>query len=226
MTRRLLRRPSAGAVPGRWGACLAVRTPPAALLRGSKSDVSRHRRPLAVRHLSWSGQGRIGRSRADPPSVITGRDDLAAGPGDQPGEDPDVDGGLQETHRAVREHDVGPAGVEAVDFPVVRAIDGASPEEGGPVRRGAPAPQQVSRGPGAAGQPDVRDLLAPLPQLRPARAFGDQDRVGGAVQDVRQAPGVVDREDALVMPRSSRGPPGGSIRPARTRPASTTLMPA
>ena len=24
------RRPSAGAVPGRWGACLAVRTPPAA----------------------------------------------------------------------------------------------------------------------------------------------------------------------------------------------------
>src|SRR5436190_10656974 len=28
------RRPSAGAVPGRWGACLAVRTPPAALLPG------------------------------------------------------------------------------------------------------------------------------------------------------------------------------------------------
>ena len=27
------RRPSAGAVPGRWGACLAVRTPPAALLQ-------------------------------------------------------------------------------------------------------------------------------------------------------------------------------------------------
>src|SRR5262249_54727421 len=27
------RRPSAGAVPGRWGACLAVRTPPAACLK-------------------------------------------------------------------------------------------------------------------------------------------------------------------------------------------------
>src|SRR5262245_1253550 len=26
------RRPSAGAVPGRWGACLAVRTPPAAFV--------------------------------------------------------------------------------------------------------------------------------------------------------------------------------------------------
>src|SRR5438105_15430446 len=28
----LARRPCAGAVPGRWGACLAVRTPPAAFL--------------------------------------------------------------------------------------------------------------------------------------------------------------------------------------------------
>src|SRR5262249_55793067 len=31
-TTRPARRPSAGAVPGRWGACLAVRAPPAALL--------------------------------------------------------------------------------------------------------------------------------------------------------------------------------------------------
>ena len=28
-----VRRPSAGAVPGRWGACLAVRTPPAAFVQ-------------------------------------------------------------------------------------------------------------------------------------------------------------------------------------------------
>ena len=31
------RRPSAGAVPGRWGACLAVRAPPAALFATQKS---------------------------------------------------------------------------------------------------------------------------------------------------------------------------------------------
>ena len=33
------RRPSAGAVPGRWGACLAVRTPPAALLAAEELRV-------------------------------------------------------------------------------------------------------------------------------------------------------------------------------------------
>src|SRR4029453_1522556 len=37
MTRALsARRPFAGAVPGRWGACLAVRTPPAAFVRSGR----------------------------------------------------------------------------------------------------------------------------------------------------------------------------------------------
>src|SRR5829696_9231307 len=31
------RRPSAGAVPGRWGACLAVRAPPAAFIRSRRT---------------------------------------------------------------------------------------------------------------------------------------------------------------------------------------------
>src|SRR5262249_3492966 len=131
------RKPSAGAVPGRWRACLAVRTPPAALL-----------------HIS----------------EITARDDLASVAGHQFGKDADVERGTQETHLAVREYDIGPAGVETVDFSVVGAIHGTRPVEGSPVRRGASAPQQVSRGPRAAGEPDVRDLAAPLPQLRPARA--------------------------------------------------------
>ena len=33
-----MRRPSAGAVPGRWGACLAVRTPPAAFIQLVRAD--------------------------------------------------------------------------------------------------------------------------------------------------------------------------------------------
>ena len=120
------------------------------------------------------------------PLVITVRDDLAAGPGGQAGEDSDVDSGLQEVHGAVGKHGEGPARVEAVDLAVVGAIDSAGAVKACPVRRGAPAPQQVSRGPRAAGQPSVRDLPAPPPQLRPAGAFGDQDRLGGAVRDVRE----------------------------------------
>src|SRR5262245_14536638 len=93
----------------------------------------------------------------DPPaallhvSEITARDDLAAVAGHQAGKDADVERGTQEPHRAIREHDVGPAGVETVDLAVIRAIHGTLPEEGGSVRRGAPAPQQASRGPRAAG---------------------------------------------------------------------------
>src|SRR3954467_8342905 len=34
------RRPSAGAVPGRWGACLAVRAPPAAVFTSQRAVVS------------------------------------------------------------------------------------------------------------------------------------------------------------------------------------------
>src|SRR5262249_41427606 len=116
--------------------------------------------------------------------------------------------------------------VEAIDLSVVRAINGARPEEGGPVRRSASAPQQVSRGPGAAAEPDVRDLRVSLPQLRPPRAFGHQDRVGGAILDVGQAPGAVDREAPPVMTRLVTRAAGGSIRPLRARSAWRKPMPA
>src|SRR5262249_26313595 len=56
-----------------------------------------------------------------PGSIVTGRNDLAAGPRDQAGENADVEGLLQKMHGAVDEHSVGPARVEAVNLPVVRA---------------------------------------------------------------------------------------------------------
>src|SRR5262249_9595512 len=121
-------------------------------------------------------------------------------PRDQAGEDADRKARLQEMHRAVREHDVGPRGGEAIDFPIVGAIDGARPVESGPVGLGTFAPQQASRGPRAAAKPDVRDWWASLPQLRPARALGHRYRAGGAIKNVRQAPCAVDREDSLVIP--------------------------
>src|SRR5439155_22904429 len=105
-------------------------------------------------------------------SEIIRPDDLAAGPSSQPGEYADVDGGIQEMPGAVCKHDIGAAGVEAINLPVVGAIDGAGAVKSCPIPCGAAAPQQASGGPGAAGEPDVRDRLATLPQLRPARAFG------------------------------------------------------
>src|SRR5439155_13648093 len=59
------RRPSAEAVPGRCGACLAVRTPPVSFFAAHKSQVSHHRGRTRLGTLSWSGRGRIGRLRAN-----------------------------------------------------------------------------------------------------------------------------------------------------------------
>ena len=60
-----------------------------------------------------------------PPSEIAGWDDFAAGARDQGGQDVDTHSFCQEPNGAVGEHGVGPAGVEAVDFSVIRAINGA-----------------------------------------------------------------------------------------------------
>src|SRR5207249_4601441 len=180
-------------------------------LLGGKDPTGRFFRSSQVRsqpspRLLAVGRIILVRAREDrtPPtelsSEITVWDDLAAGPGSHPGEDADVDIGSQELHVAVREQGEGPVGVEAINLPVVRAIDGALAVKVCPVPFGAAAPQQASRGPGAAGQPLVQERLASLPQLRPARAFGHHDRVRGAVRNVVQARGAVDREDPLVMP--------------------------
>src|SRR5262249_2475466 len=118
----------------------------------------------------------------------------------QPDEDLDVDRLFHEPHMPVREQNVGPAWMEAVDFPVVRAINGARTVEGGSVRRGATAPQQVSGSPGAARKRLVWAVLESVPQLlRPARAFGDQDRVDAAILDRRQRRRAVNCKDSLVI---------------------------
>src|SRR5262245_29722352 len=81
------------------------------------------------------------------------RGHLPAAPGHQGGEVADADGLLDEAHRAVAEHRVGPAGVEGVGgaaavAPVIRvgvsgdvlaagAVDGARPREDGAVAAGA-----------------------------------------------------------------------------------------
>ena len=65
------------------------------------------------------------RPTLQPPSKIAGWDDFAAGARDQGGQDVDTHAFGQELKGAVGEHGVGPAGVEAVDFAVIRAIDGA-----------------------------------------------------------------------------------------------------
>src|SRR5262245_11079603 len=83
------RRPSAGAVPGRRGACLAVRP---------------HRPPTWRLRSQVVGTGAGVSARA--PSEFPGRDDLAAVAGHQSGKDADADVGPQEAHRAVGEHDV------------------------------------------------------------------------------------------------------------------------
>src|SRR5690349_20278887 len=81
------RRPSAGAVPGRWGACLAVRTPPAALFlipvgrfckppvnagRFAKGSYPRLRLPLV---MALAVGGRAPESHG--PKIVARHQDLA-----------------------------------------------------------------------------------------------------------------------------------------------------
>ena len=181
--------------------------------------------PLAVEHLMLVRPRHGWTPPTESQSEITRRDDFAAGAGHQSGEDADVDVGLQEMHRAVRKHGVGPAGVEAVDFPVVRAIHGQCPKKAVP---SGVAPRPTT---GFARPRDRRTARRSGPLCVPARvAAGPRIRRSGSCSRCRHGcrPGAwwVDREDSLVMPPLVGGPPGGSIRPVRARPASTTLMPA
>src|SRR5262249_58421608 len=81
-------------------------------------------------------------------SITPGRAHSPAGPRHQAGEDADGDAGFQELHPAVREHDVGPAGVKAVDLSVIRAVDGTRPRLRRPVVARALAEDHVPTDPG------------------------------------------------------------------------------
>src|SRR5262245_6792556 len=100
------RRPSAGVMPGRRGACLAVRTSPAVLFCGSE-----------IRH-------HCGRSRCGIRSPLEIRDDFATGACHESGKNADVETLTEEMDAAVGEYDGRAARVEAVQFPVVGAIHG------------------------------------------------------------------------------------------------------
>src|SRR5262245_59685861 len=77
---------------------------------------------------SHFAEGRTCSSSALARLVIPGRDDLAAGPRGQAGQDADIHADFQEPHRAIRKYGVGPARVEAVDFIIVGAVDGTRAE--------------------------------------------------------------------------------------------------
>src|SRR5436190_17684698 len=93
-------------------------------------------------------------------------------------------------HAAIREHDVGPAGVKAVDLAVVGAVYRARPQSGRAIGRLAleddPALEVV---PGTALEHLILAALAGKPTPGPAGVFGKQDRIRGAVHDVCNARG-------------------------------------
>ena len=68
-------------------------------------------------------------------SVVTGRAGFPAGPRYQGGQDADAHVGIQEVNGAIGEHGIRPAGVEAVDLPVIGAVDGTWPRTRGAIRR-------------------------------------------------------------------------------------------
>src|SRR5262245_9954453 len=82
--------------------------------------------------LLWSRHA--GRPRTVSPSaIILALDEFAPGACYQVGKDLDVDVGAQEVHGPVREQSVGSAGVVAINFSMIRAVNGTRPGEVGPV---------------------------------------------------------------------------------------------
>src|SRR5207237_429775 len=106
-----------------------------------------------------------------------GQDDFSARPRDHFHEFADVDTGTHERHVAVREQDVGPARVKAVDVLVV-AVDGTPARRRGPVEGKTLDDETVfERGPGAAQDlVAARNLSARDIRLRLAGLFPEQDR--------------------------------------------------
>src|SRR5262249_46902017 len=101
---------------GPAGGSLGGKDPTGRLLRGS--EITRPSRPQPPP----GRQPGLVRAREDrapptgPPSEITCRDNFAAGPRDQPGENSDINALPEEMDRAVGRHDVSAAGMEAVEF--------------------------------------------------------------------------------------------------------------
>src|SRR5262249_40994051 len=118
-------------------------------------------------------------------SIVRGGNDFPPRSRDQSGEDADVNGGLQEMHGAVGKEDVGPARVEAIDLLVVTAVDGTRPRVPGAIGSGTPDLDPVHpAGPGTTRRESARYVSARLPAFGPARGFGNENRLGGAIHNV------------------------------------------
>ena len=87
-------------------------------------------------------------------SKIVRRDDFSTSPRNQAGQGLEVDAGFQEVYRAVGEQGIGAAGMEAIDFRRIGAVDGTWPGAGIVGRRRTPdqdlAPAPLD--PGAAAR--------------------------------------------------------------------------
>src|SRR5262249_48327923 len=109
---------------------------------------------------------------------------------------------LQEMDGTIREHGVGPAGVEAVHFPIVGAVNRARSRRTDSLAIGAPKNEPAVKGfPGAAD--DIRlcgNPPAGAPELRPARVFGEADGVAKAVRDLAYARHRVRYQHAPIDP--------------------------
>src|SRR5262245_21649153 len=90
-------------------------------------------------------------------------------------------------NRAIDESCVGPAGMKAIDLAIIRAVDGTRPWLRGPVGGRALAEDQGPRNPDATAGVAPRSQPARTPLFRPARAFGDQDRLRSAVRNLGEA---------------------------------------
>ena len=86
---------------------------------------------------------------------------------------------------AVGEHGVGPAGVEAVDFPFIGAVEGTRARALAPIGRRTLKNDPVIKGcPGTPFNRLVRPRPPQTPESRPAGIFGEQDGLGRAVGDL------------------------------------------
>lgn len=107
-------------------------------------------------------------------------------------------------HGAIGEDRVDAAGVKAISLLPVRAVDGTGSRPRGPVGGRALEQDQGPPDPDAARVVDPWNRPARTPQFRPARSFGNQDRLRSAVGNVGQARQVVRghvarRQNALVF---------------------------
>src|SRR5262249_18179298 len=106
----------------------------------------------------------------------------------------------QKAHRAIRQQGVCAARVEAIDLFLVRAVDATRSRLLGTILARTLDPDQAApTGPTATSAHVTGHRPAGVPDLRQARILRDQDRLGRAVRDVRDAAHDVLQHDAVEV---------------------------